>query len=749
MASLNLKDQLNQKEKELNFNDAVFGMTLLTNPGYVSSSRALMFTAHLRQFVNLTEPELPKVFTNYENVVGKNSTGYYKSKSRRRVIDIIPRFDDGEHDKHLYCLFTYDEETDTYDVITKTCVEDLTEKFGYMYDNAVLDSKEIGDIIEKDEVLYKTTSYDEDLNYRYGKNATVMYTIDNRTIEDAIVCSRSFAESMLSKEVETVKVPLNDNDILCNLYGGKGEYKGFPDIGEYVKNHIVCARRRIHNSQILYDLKKSNLRKMNPDSDQLFFNEGRLVDIVIYSNKTLEEMPDNMFNAQIRRYLKMQTEFYQRMYDRCLQIIESGSKYSSDIGFYFKKAKDILDPSCAWREENGSVFSNIIIEFTFERNSPLSVGSKVTGRYGNKGVLSSIVEDDEMPYLANGKRVDLILNALGVVNRMNPAQLYEHSINFICNSVVEKLRTMKTLKEKEKLLFDIVGRFNKKEADKLKEYYAGLSTSDKKAFFADVDEFGIFIHTPPMWETESLFNKLRQIYADYDWIKPLDVYVHKFGREIKIMKPMIIGEMYVIKLKQNSKKNFSSRSVGALSRKGLPDKSFKSKAHQDLYSSTPIRIGLQENYNSFIGVSPEIIAKLHMYYRSSPTGRKWLGKKLITATKPIKKLKKSNKIRNRNSEILDAYLKALGLRIDFLDDRTEIHAYTEDVKSYDMGNGVFIGTEEAFENYELYRDIVNNYETNGAFVGTVDEYYETIEKEYKKAKAKRDYEVYIDADIDE
>lgn len=749
MASLNLKDELSKKEEEFKASDSIFGMTLLTNPGYITSGRDIMFTAHLRQFVNLVNPEPPKVFTNYENLVGKNSTGYYASPSECEVIDIIPRFEDGEHDRHLYCMFTYDKKADRYDVITKTAVEDLTEKFGFTYNNEVLDSKEIGDIIKKDEVLFKTPSYDDDMNYCYGKNPTVMYTLDNRTIEDAIVARRGFAESMISKEVETVKVPLNDNDILCNLYGEKGEHKGFPDIGTEIKNHIVCARRRIHNNQILYDLKRSNLRKVNLDSDQLFFNEGRLVDIMIYSNKTLEEMPDNIFNAQIRHYFKMQTTFYQKMYDRCAEIIDSGSEYSADIGFYYKKAKDILDPACAWREETGNVFSNIVIEFTFERNSPLSFGSKITGRQGNKGVVSSIVDDDDMPYLANGKKVDLILNALGIVNRTNPAQIFEHSINFICNCVVDKLKTMKSLKDREKLLFDIIKRFNPTEAKELREYYNDLDKSGKEEFFNDIYESGIFIHIPPMWETEPLFDKIRNIYKDYEWIKPVDVYVKRFGREIKIMKPMIVGELYMIKLKQNSKKNFSARSTGALSRRGLPDKSFKSKAHQDLYSSKPIRIGSQENYNAFIGVSPEVIAKLHMFYRSSPIGRQWLGKKLILSKNQIKKLKSSGKIRNRNSEILSVYLKALGLRIDFLDDKYEIDVDTGEIRDFDTRDGMFIGTSDEYEDHELYNDVVSEYENDKCFVGSIDEYNALIEKEYQKAKDKRDYPIYIDVNLDE
>ena len=217
---------------------------------------------------------------------------------------------------------------------------------------------------------------------------------------------------MVSKEIEMVKVSLNDNDILCNIYGDNDNYKCFPDIGESVKNKIVCAKRRIHNNQVLFDLKKSNLRKINFMNDILFYNDGRLVDIIIYSNKSMDELEDSVFNNQIKKYLRMQNEFYQKVYDRCREIIKSGCEYSNDISYYYKKAKDILDENVKWKEENNSVFSNMVIEFLIERDSPLTIGQKITGRQGNKGVISKILPDDEMPYLENGGRIEVLLNAL-------------------------------------------------------------------------------------------------------------------------------------------------------------------------------------------------------------------------------------------------------------------------------------------------------------------------------------------------
>ena len=158
--------------------------------------------------------------------------------------------------------------------------------------------------------------------------------------------------------------------------------------------------------------------------------------------------------------------------------------------------------------------------------------------------------------------------------------------------VIKRLSELTNKKEKEDLLFDIVGRFNKTEASALKDYYKKLSTKEKNEFFEDIQKNGIYIHIPPLWEDEPIYNKIHDIYRDYTWIKPPDMYVNRFGRKIKIMKPIISGEIYMIKLKQSSKKNFSARSTGALSKKGIPERSNRNKNHQDMHSSTPKILGL-------------------------------------------------------------------------------------------------------------------------------------------------------------
>lgn len=379
--SIQLRDQLTAVNNLLEGKDNAFAMTLLTNPGMMSSARSIMFTNHLRQFVNLLNPHFPKLFTNYENIIGELSTSYKRAKNDLEVVDKVLKFNDYDASMQNYKVIVKDLETGKHQLIENTKYEDLTEKFGYRYNTSYLDNKQRGDIIPKNAVYHKSTSYDDFMNYCYGQNAIFMYMIDNRTIEDAILVSESFAKQMKSLEVETFRVSINDNDILCNVYGDNKNYKAFPDIGEEIKGGVVCATRRINNSQILFDLKQSNLQNIDYLNDHCTYAVGgRVENITVYSNKSIEDIPDNQFNHQIISYLKMQEEYYQSILDEADRILDEGGKLGKSLRMEVRKAKDYMDPNTKWCEENRTPFNNMVVEFTVVREVGITEGQKITGK---------------------------------------------------------------------------------------------------------------------------------------------------------------------------------------------------------------------------------------------------------------------------------------------------------------------------------------------------------------------------------
>ena len=213
-----------------------------------------------------------------------------------------------------------------------------------------------------------------------------------------------------------------------------------------------------------------------------------------------------------------------------------------------------------------------------------------------------------MPHKEDGTRIDVILNASGVIGRVNTFQLYEQSITFINSRICEYLRDKDT-ETREHIILDIVGRYSEREAKELGEF---LNISrDKEKMLDDIVKDGIYINIPPMWEKTPLFDVISKIYNDYPWIKPYNMFIKRRGKWKKILRPMVIGKMYMLILKQSSKKGFSARAKGNISLKRLPEKS----TIKGGYAKTPVRVGIDENLNSLISLTPDMLAMMHLHYK--------------------------------------------------------------------------------------------------------------------------------------
>jgi DNA-directed RNA polymerase subunit beta len=105
------------------------------------------------------------------------------------------------------------------------------------------------------------------------------------------------------------------------------------------------------------------------------------------------------------------------------------------------------------------VFKMVKIYVAIKRK--LGVGDKMAGRHGNKGVISRILPEEDMPYLADGSPVDIVLNPLGVPSRMNIGQILEthlgaaaHGLGRLVGKVAEKSRDPEVLRAELKRVFE-------------------------------------------------------------------------------------------------------------------------------------------------------------------------------------------------------------------------------------------------------------------------------------------------------
>ncbi len=336
----------------------------------------------LDQVVVLDKPEIPLIHTNYEYIVGKYSSAYYKTEGDLEIIKRINKFPNSPDS--IYVLLVYNKTDKIYDVIIKKPGERLTETYGYRYNTDVLDNLEERQTVKKDTVLYKSTSFDDDMMYRYGVNATALYTTDPMTIEDALVISTDLAKRLESIEYDVIRISKNDNDIFINQYGDSNHYKSFPDIGEEVKDSIIAVKRRISYAQAPFELKEENMTKILSTDEPFYvpFAKDKIVDIRIYCNKPLDEIKDSPVDSQINSYLRNEMEYYETIKNTLEPIIQN-ERYSDDLADLYSRVTRILDPEVKWKDNTKSkVFNNMIIEFLVEKRISVCVGQKLCGRYG-------------------------------------------------------------------------------------------------------------------------------------------------------------------------------------------------------------------------------------------------------------------------------------------------------------------------------------------------------------------------------
>lgn len=686
----NLNERLEEANQKFQGSHALLGKSMIGFPQYVNSMRSVMFASHTAQLLTQVFPDFPGFFTGGENVVGKYSSGYKQTKYKHTVYKKIAKFDDIVENPQIYYLFVFDEETQMFDVIERKPGESLTENYGYEYNNDVIDELTEGQEIKAGTVLFKSTSYDKDMNYSYGRNVPTIWSLDPFTSEDAATVSDELAPLMVAPKFDEADATINENDYPLNIYGDPDDmdtYKIMPDVGEE-SNGIVLALRRKFNNQEFHDFKTSMLSKIT-STDTKFYLEGTVSDITIYCN--MDEIPDTTFMRQIKKYYKSQTRFYKRIKKCCEEIFNSGNGFTNDVDYLYKRACDHLDRKRKWKAKD-SVPSGLKVVISVQRREGLTLGQKISMRMGNKSVISKIVPKEQMPYYydENGEKhyVQLKVNLLAIINRTTSAPLFEQATNFIGRKCQEQMRKLPTREEKCDLLFDILTMFNEEYCRYLKDKYQGMSEEEKDLFIWYCENVRIHFHQPPIEEAgmEPIFYRIGHIVDKYDWIKPEKTYVYKWGREIPCMQDSYISDVYVIELKQTSKRGFSARNTGAINQRGLPARSNKSKSHLNKESDTAIRFGESENFTFMIGMMPEEVVLFNALYRTSIKARKDIARGAISG-KPVIDVDKSYD--SRVAQFLHVRLKSLGFELLFLDDDDDLAEYDNDeMKIFPIkGNG--------------------------------------------------------------
>ena len=279
MASLNLVDDMKKVEERLNSPEEMLGRGLLQPFSAANSgARKIMHGTQLEQRLPLMHAEVPLIQTGYENQFGTKSSSFLTAESDYEVIAKIQKF--SFKPDHHYYLILKDDLHRRIAMLERVSYKHITETYGYLYNNNQIDSFKIGDKIYKDEVIQKSQAFDDFNNRTDGLNLMTAYLSSEPTMEDGIIISESAAKKLVSPLLKSVSIIINDNDIPLNTYGDDSNYKSFPDVGETIKNSILCAIRREKKEEALFSQSYNKLKDIMM-SDDRFTLEGRVIDILL------------------------------------------------------------------------------------------------------------------------------------------------------------------------------------------------------------------------------------------------------------------------------------------------------------------------------------------------------------------------------------------------------------------------------------------------------------------------------------
>ena len=616
--------------------------------------RSNMFCQHFVQSVVLDQPEKPRVFSGFENKIGSYSSAVKKFKQSGKIISTFEF-------SPLRRAYAIRYEDGSLDLVFGECSKWLTESYGYKsYD--LLKDCNTGDHVTADQAYCTWGCSDEDGNMQYGINLkTVFMCFKGLTYEDGFVISESTAEKLTHNAVEQISVVVNANDILINTYGDASLFKCFPDIGEEIKDGILTVRRRINKEALLVDLANKRLNKINYNLDRVFYADGIVTAIEIFSNSSGETLEKHEYYKQILKYYNSGACFYNWLLNIFSIPIMNNALYSDDVAFWFRRAKEVSE-GFVWKHEGGE-FDGFVIKFSIMRKKKCVIGSKITNRYGGKGVISKILPDDQMPITEDGERAEIVSNSLGIINRMNLSVLFEQELNFMANEIQKRIKIEVLKGEYEegwRIHQEFLKDINPKQAEFFEETVGGLpETRDEYLDELAADEH-IYICQPPMYGNIT-FEQFSLVY------KKWKIERKKF---VGISNPMVLGEIYFMKLRHEPAAKLSVRSAGSLSLTGIPNKNNRGvKNSIEHHSTTPVRLGEQELPNLLISNNPKEIQRLVRMYSTDEGSREFIIKALLTrnpfGTKT--RLEPSSKTIPRPATGFQSYLNTIGLEITSTD----------------------------------------------------------------------------------
>lgn len=342
------------------------------------------------------------------------------------------------------------QETGVYDTLTIPLYHTKHRVYGYKYVHEPIVAKlRQGIAITKGTVFARSTSVKEGNIFSNSLRCNVVNLADPAVIEDGYGVSESFCQRGALLEMSSHVGSWGAKMYPLNLYGNENEYKPHPDIGECIREDgLVFAFREYSDNYDAIEMTDIALRTVDMIHDiRVYGPPGAMVyDIVaesgIMESKSKRVCPLSMTN-QTDRHVKSSNTFYNGIVEVHNDIMRDNksSQISPRLIQLFTRALAEQPNSEAVRSKRSAgiirrTYKKIPIdeyrvELKCRRWVPLAMGSKMTGFYGDKGVICRIIPDDKMPYDKAGNRADVIKFLKASIARLIFGPFYEQFIGAV------------------------------------------------------------------------------------------------------------------------------------------------------------------------------------------------------------------------------------------------------------------------------------------------------------------------------
>ncbi|MBQ7370119.1 MAG: DNA-directed RNA polymerase subunit beta [Clostridia bacterium] len=348
------------------------------------TNRALMGSNMQRQAVPLLKTESAIVATGIEGEIAKYSGVIVTAKEAGVVVGccsnmIKVREDDG------------------------TITEYPLKKFERSNAGTCLNQRPIvstGDRVAKGEVIADGPSTNNG-ELALGKNILIGYMEwEGYNYEDAILLS----EKLVQDDVFTsIHIEEHETEARDTKLGPEEITRDIPNVGDEAlkdldEDGIVRIGAEVQSGDIL-------VGKVSPKGEAELTPEERLLR-AIFGEKSRE------------------------VRDTSLRVPHGEGGVVVDVKVFTRENKDELDPGV-----------NKLVRVYIAQKRKIQVGDKMAGRHGNKGVISRVLSQADMPFLADGTPLQILLNPLGVPSRMNIGQVLEVHLGYVCKQLGWKIAT--------------------------------------------------------------------------------------------------------------------------------------------------------------------------------------------------------------------------------------------------------------------------------------------------------------------